>query len=163
MSRWIARIAFLVMALALAGCDPPKTGDVKVVQKEQQTDGERLARHPAAPEVTTYDHDVWERVALVRDRKLVGLTALSRASRIACDSPQSCRVQVLSPGSLWAKSYELEPQRFSLSDTEHADLNEIARGLSVPIPTRCDAAGSRRLQTRRFRRRWRGGVDRGPR
>lgn len=134
MIRLIARIAWLCIALALAGCGTGESGDVNVVQRQQQTMESGSPVILLRLEVATHDSDIWERVAVVRDRKLVGLTALSRASRIACDNPRSCRVQLLAPGSLWPRSYQLEPERFLQPDNEIADLNQIGRGLSVPIP-----------------------------
>jgi hypothetical protein len=132
--RLLACIALVCMALALSGCGTGESGDAKVVQNEQQTMESGSPVILLRLEVTTYDRLVWERVALARDRKLVGLTALARGARIACDSPRSCRAQVLAPGAIWPKTYEIEPRRFFLSDTEHADLNEIGPGLTVPIP-----------------------------
>ncbi|OYU48180.1 MAG: hypothetical protein CFE31_10990 [Rhizobiales bacterium PAR1] len=133
MTRLAHLIAIVWFGLALAGCGPGGSGDVRGVQTEKHIapSGETVTILRA--HLHSYDSGDFERILQIYKDELIALTPLMPKTRLTCVAGRTCRVYLLPPGAFWPDTYDIEPNNYFASGQKIKDLVDLGRGYSVPL------------------------------
>jgi hypothetical protein len=131
--RCLAAFAVLLLAFALTGCRAGVTGDVKALETfvNRLADGSTVTLVHA--QVTANYGTPWERVLILRNGALVGLTPLVRKASVFCTSAQVCDIHVLRVGDLAPKAWVVDPARFFVPDEGTIDVSKIPAAYVVRL------------------------------
>ena len=131
--RCLTAFAILLLAFSLTGCRAGATGDVKALEAFDQrlADGSTVTLVHA--QVTANSGTPWERILILRQGALVGLTPLVRKASVFCSSAQACDIHVLRVGDLLPKAWVVDPVRFFVPDEGKIEVTKIPAAYVVRL------------------------------
>lgn len=133
MTRLFHLIAIVCFGLAVAGCGPGGSGDVRGVQTEKHVAPSGESVTVLRAHLHSYDSGDFERVLQIYKGELIALTPLMPMTRLTCVVGKTCRVFLLPAGAFWPDTYDIEPNNYFASGYPVKDLVDLGRGYSVPL------------------------------